>query len=327
MKEITVNSYLGCPHHPDAGLTISEATCNDSGDIEEATLTCRRCAHTYRIVNGIAYMLPGTLSEISRGESIARDKDADDYASKISDYETQIEDRFLLDGIRLCPYALIVDVGAGEGRYTHKLASLGGEVLALDISPGMLQLNRLKAQKHLPPAQSRRIDFVVADAANLPLKSTIAPLVISSQMLEHLPPDNHLRCLKEMRRLLIANGEARLTAYNQIVTTGDIRRGLKEPRRLFKIVKGNLPGEERSKTKSGYHGNGDLFYYYFTDIELRRLLGQAELRVRRLTGILSLPRRLQRSKAAKRVERIISARLPLYARSRGQLLGVVATAP
>jgi malonyl-CoA O-methyltransferase len=105
---------------------------------------------------------------------------------------------------RLADFALapgtILDLGAGTGRASGALKRRYPRalVLALDLSPGMLQA----AGRHLRPW--RRFARVCADAQRLPLADASMDLVYSSLMLQWCePPD---AALAEVRRVLRPGG-------------------------------------------------------------------------------------------------------------------------
>lgn len=114
---------------------------------------------------------------------------------------TEIRNRLLerLDIVRLQPKA-ILDLGAGTGHSSKELRHRyrGAEVIALDLSPGML------AQAERRQAWLRRFDPVIADAHRLPLKDASVELVFSNLMLEWChDPD---AVFQEIRRVLKPGG-------------------------------------------------------------------------------------------------------------------------
>jgi malonyl-CoA O-methyltransferase len=114
---------------------------------------------------------------------------------------TEIRNRLLerLDIVRLQPKA-ILDLGAGTGHSSKALRHRyrGAEVIALDLSPGML------AQAERRQAWLRRFDPVIADAHRLPVKDASVELVFSNLMLEwcHNPD----AVFQEIRRVLKPGG-------------------------------------------------------------------------------------------------------------------------
>lgn len=114
---------------------------------------------------------------------------------------TEIRNRLLerLDIVRLQP-KVVLDLGAGTGQASKALRQRyrGAEVLALDLSPGML------AQAERRQSWLRRFDPVIADAHGLPIKDASVDLVFSNLMLEWChDPD---RVFQEIRRVLKPGG-------------------------------------------------------------------------------------------------------------------------
>ena len=98
--------------------------------------------------------------------------------------------RRVLAGIGLRGDETVLDVGCGTGRLTAELIEClpRGRVVALDVSASMLQV----AQAALASRFGRRVRFVRADAASLPLKEA-ADLVFSTATfrahMARLPPE------------------------------------------------------------------------------------------------------------------------------------------
>lgn len=80
----------------------------------------------------------------------------------------------------------ILDVGCGDGAITNDLAR-DWDVTGVDISA--------EALKHV------ETDSLQASATDLPLRDRSVDLVLSSEMLEHLSPDDYRQALAEMRRV------------------------------------------------------------------------------------------------------------------------------
>ena len=63
----------------------------------------------------------------------------------------------------------VLDVGCGPGRFTLELARLGADVVAADISPGQLELNRQRlAEAGLEERVRKRVVADVTDLAEFP---------------------------------------------------------------------------------------------------------------------------------------------------------------
>ncbi len=80
---------------------------------------------------------------------------------------TVAEVDFLLSLFAVRPGSSILDVGCGTGRHSVELAARGHHVVGVDLSPGMLQVARAKAQ-----ARGVQIEFLEADARGFQLDQT-----------------------------------------------------------------------------------------------------------------------------------------------------------
>jgi SAM-dependent methyltransferase len=85
---------------------------------------------------------------------------------------------------------LVLEVGAGGGRFSRGLATRGFHVIATDLSRGMLQ-NIVDGVQNVPS--------VVADAHHLPFKDGSFDSVFSSDVLEHL--HNPRKAVQEQARV------------------------------------------------------------------------------------------------------------------------------
>jgi SAM-dependent methyltransferase len=93
--------------------------------------------------------------------------------------------------------AVVLELSAGTGALTRQLApDAGGGYIATDVSPGMLQVARRRCGADEP------IAWVRADVAEIPLRSDLADLVVSSLG----PVQDHEESLAEARRVLTPGG-------------------------------------------------------------------------------------------------------------------------
>jgi len=105
----------------------------------------------------------------------------------MTDWNAEVYDRLsvpqqhwggaILDRLSLTGTETLLDVGCGTGRLTAQILSQlsRGRVLAIDRSPGMLQV----AMTNLRPRFAGRVWFVRADAASLPVRGA-ADIVFST---------------------------------------------------------------------------------------------------------------------------------------------------
>ncbi len=95
----------------------------------------------------------------------------------------------------------IMDVGCGTGLLTLPLAERGGRVVALDLSPAMLQ--KLSAQV---ADRGLVVDTREGSALNLPAAKDVFAHVTTAFMLLYLTQGEKQQALTEMRRVLIPGG-------------------------------------------------------------------------------------------------------------------------
>ena len=117
-------------------------------------------------------------------------------------YFHERESRFLQRALAT-QLTLAIDAGCGPGRHTVTLAHSADKVVALDISREMLRLARRAASE-----STTNVEFVQADLRHMPLKSSVANLVVTLEVLEHLPGGRRgiVAALSECRRVLRHRG-------------------------------------------------------------------------------------------------------------------------
>jgi len=95
--------------------------------------------------------------------------------------------------------AWILDVGSGAGTMAHFAAQLGGRVVGVDLS--------LTATVHAHQANAGNgCAFMNADAVRLPFGNAVFASVYAFDLVEHVPDHVLDALLREVRRLLRANG-------------------------------------------------------------------------------------------------------------------------
>lgn len=88
----------------------------------------------------------------------------------------------VLDAARAAPDARVVDLGCGNGQIGLPLARSGANVLAVDVSPAMIDSLQVEAKRqHLP-----RLHGLATPIEELVLPSGSIDLVVSSYALHHL---------------------------------------------------------------------------------------------------------------------------------------------
>jgi ubiquinone/menaquinone biosynthesis C-methylase UbiE len=153
----------------------------------------------------------------------------------------------------------VADVGCGNGRYVDALATAGADVVAIDLSAGMLAA--------VAPSRSRR---VVADAQLLPLARRSVDVVLLLHMLYHVP--DPAVALAEARRVLRAGG--------RVVVATNGRRHLAEMDELWVPILHDLGVEgaleDVGLVNSRFDGDDarSLVESTFTSVEVQVLASQ-----------------------------------------------------
>lgn len=112
-------------------------------------------------------------------------------------------DELELELLRLAapqPGQLVLDLGCGQGNLSLELLGAGTEVIGVDISPGMVDVARRRAELYRPTERAR---FLVADAGNLPLADSSVDMVVGKWVLHHL---DSATAVREIRRVLRPGG-------------------------------------------------------------------------------------------------------------------------
>jgi ubiquinone/menaquinone biosynthesis C-methylase UbiE len=98
----------------------------------------------------------------------------------------------------------IVDVGCGTGLMSARLAATGRYVLGVDLSTSMIAQARVRT--------NARLDFLHADAENLPLEDAGYDAVVNLISFHHYPnPD---KAIAEFRRVLRPGGRLVLIGFD-----------------------------------------------------------------------------------------------------------------
>jgi ubiquinone/menaquinone biosynthesis C-methylase UbiE len=106
------------------------------------------------------------------------------------------------------PFTSVLDVGAGTGRYSLKLARKGAHVTALDQSAAMLAVARQAAEQ-----ENLAIEFQCTPVdEGLPFSAEQFDLVVSALMLCHVP--DMARAIEEFSRVLQPGGYLLITDFH-----------------------------------------------------------------------------------------------------------------
>ena len=108
--------------------------------------------------------------------------------------------------------ATVLDLGCGTGTMTVWLKQQHPEarVIGLDADPGILAIAREKAAR-----TGVDVEFVEANAADIPLLEHSVQRVVSSMFFHHLLPDQKAQVLAEVFRVLEVDGELHISDWGE----------------------------------------------------------------------------------------------------------------
>ena len=106
----------------------------------------------------------------------------------------------------------VLDLGAGNGRHSFEALKRGASVIAVDLNHEILTIihemaGAMAAQGEVPEGTS--FLALQGDALHLPFNDETFDHVIASEVLEHIPSDEH--AIAEITRVLKSHGRAAVT--------------------------------------------------------------------------------------------------------------------
>lgn len=115
----------------------------------------------------------------------------------------------------------VLNIGCCEPIDEFYFAARVARWIALDINPEVLARARQLLQADLAPALSARLEFLVGDAARLPVADRSCDVVVSFSTIDHIPdPEARARSIDEMCRAVRPGGYLVLTLPNRYSLTG-----------------------------------------------------------------------------------------------------------
>lgn len=143
------------------------------------------------------------------------DLEAPEYDQLCFTQNTAAEVEFIIDTMNLSPGASILDVGCGTGRHAIELARKGFSVTGIDLSAGMLEQARKKAE-----AAEVAVELIHADATSFSLEKQFdAAICICEGSFGLLgagddPNEHPLAILRNISRALKPGAKALFTVLN-----------------------------------------------------------------------------------------------------------------
>jgi ubiquinone/menaquinone biosynthesis C-methylase UbiE len=173
--------------------------------------------------------------------------------------------------IRPLPGEAFLDVGCGTGAFTGRLAAIGLGGIGIDLSKSSVR----KASSKFPD-----VDFVVADAENLPFRADLFDVVIFSGVLHHLASMGD--ALKESHRVLKSGGRIftydpnrrhpAMWLYRSPMSPFSSREGLTVNERLLISEDIEYAMNEAGFVSGASFGVSGITYKYVQDSFVRKLL-------------------------------------------------------
>ena len=139
--------------------------------------------------------------------------------SRWYDLFTSSEKRFTDIGTQMLdiqPNETALEIGCGTGHSLVQFASRGGQVIAMDISEGMINAARKRMQNKV---WERNVEFCQADGVSIPFSDGQFDAVFLSFTLELFDTPDIPKVLSECHRALKPNGRVGVVALAKQETT------------------------------------------------------------------------------------------------------------
>jgi SAM-dependent methyltransferase len=185
---------------------------------------------------------------------------------------TEQEVGFLTEVLPLRPGMRVLDVGCGPGRHARALASLGCEVVGVDISERFVDLAREGA-----PASAT---FVRADARDLRFDAEFDAVISLCQGGFGLVGEEDPEVLAGMARAVRPGGTVCFSAFSSYFQVRHLEEG-----ESFDAAAGVSHERTELRTEQGERREFDLWTSCFTPRELRLLCSGVGLTVRDLWSV------------------------------------------
>jgi SAM-dependent methyltransferase len=106
----------------------------------------------------------------------------------------------------LKPGMTVLELGCGTGHFTRELAHSGAQIVAIDLSPDLLEIAKTQ---HCAP----NVRYEIQNAYELSYSDAVFDSVVGSSILHHLEIEEALR---EIHRVLKASGAIHFTEPNML---------------------------------------------------------------------------------------------------------------
>ena len=166
------------------------------------------------------------VGEIENGEKIVAQAEAIwNWASPAGKIRAKRRAQLISDAAELSSGTRALELGCGTGLFTRSFDKSGAEIIAIDVSPALLDRARKKNV-------SDRVSFHVEDAEALSFEDETFDAVIGSSVLHHLNMDQALR---EIYRVLKPGGRFAFAEPNMMNPQIAIQGKIPHLRRMLGI--------------------------------------------------------------------------------------------
>jgi SAM-dependent methyltransferase/uncharacterized protein YbaR (Trm112 family) len=182
---------------------------DDSPFILEGEVTCPSCNVAYQVRGGILELASAQapMDPVNAAEVEARDAGAEGYDAHFSPTRNESEIRSTLAPVQVMN-STILDLGCGTGRVTRRLLQEARAVLAVDFSRVSLEVFAESLN------QENNVGLVLADATQIVVAADSFDVVLSTEVLEHIPTSAlRSRFFNLVRDCLKSDGVFVFTAY------------------------------------------------------------------------------------------------------------------
>jgi SAM-dependent methyltransferase len=230
-------------HQPDCGGALHAVEAGDQPFLLHAQVACARCGTRYPVRHGILRLLdPAVLDAESSHEREVRDEQAQalDHGWETTDW-VRMELVPTMRASEPLREASVLELGAGTGRYSVRMAERGARVIAVDFSFEALRTLSLRLQP------GWQVGLVEADCTRLRVQPASHDLVAST-LLSNLPTAEHRAALYRLAATALRDGG----------------------KFVFSAHHWSWRARRRGEAKSGPYRPGGIYRYLFREAELRQ---------------------------------------------------------
>jgi len=148
-----------------------------------------------------------------------------------------------------CKNKDVLEIGIGDGFGSYYLSKTARAVTALDFDPQTGENIKKYAEKF----KTKNLTFINDNALDISLKDNSFDIVISCQVIEHMPEDKLNKYLEEIKRVLRPQGKV-------VITTMNVEHNIKNPKKYEKFYQ-----HHKEFNKSCF---GSLLTAHFKKVEL-----------------------------------------------------------